>query len=186
MQAGQGSGLLFLMPGKLNEVIEIKVLAQLAQGKRILAIADELGIHEASVDRIKRNNKDKLNKMIEKVRVVQDGIEFVIRNKVNTKILQRLAADDLVSETKEKVLQMFYDKQITWNEYQSLVKDLKQIPLSELINASKEMYHQSGPDAATPANSEDMSALASAIASGDAVQITQAMKVTQLNINKTN
>lgn len=154
---------------------ETRIVALLARGDEQKSIAQETGVNQNTVGRVKLRNKENLEIIKQQLLVKAAEDADSIKQKANTKLSRKLDRDDKVVEIIDKAHEDYLEGEISIKEYSEILRKVKELSVGELVQVSKEMHNQTTAIEKPPATQADLAYLAAAIASGDEVKITQAV-----------
>lgn len=163
----------------LNIVEETKIVALLARGDSYLQIRKqftkefERTLSLETIRKIRDRNAENLKIIMSRTLEKQEVDVLQIRAKANRKIENRLDLDSKQQDLLIKANEDFLNDKIDLQEYTKLVKSVKQLSVSDLVNVSKEMHAQSAGDPAPQGNPQDMARIAAALQNSDEVQLNQ-------------
>lgn len=161
--------------GHISTVTETQVVALLARGDKHEDIRVQTGVSLDGIRLIKIRNKENLAIIKQKTLEKQIENADLIKAKANTKLSKRLDRDDTAEAILAKANKDYLDDTITLKEFTNIMHRVKELSITELVQVSKEMHHQSVETDTPKDSAADMAALIEAIRSGDEVSITKAV-----------
>lgn len=164
----------------LSVTEEVRIVALLAnndytypQIQKIFESEFGRGLSQKAIQAVKKRNAKNLEAIKTKLMVRQEADALAIKHQANMMIQKRLTADDKVGEIIAAAQKQFLAGEIPLKEYVDVLRTNRPIAVTELVTVSKEMHAQSKDDDTPDVTKKDLSALVSAIKSGDELVLNQ-------------
>ena len=164
----------------LSVAEELKIVALLARGDTYQQIQTYFKANSmrtptnSTILSVRKRNKENLELIKSKILQKEAEDASSIKDKANSLIKKRLDRADSEAKVLAIANQQFVDGEIDMEELTRIKRLVKETGIVELVAVSREMYAQSRADTDVVNNTpKDLSALISAIRSGDEVKLQQ-------------
>lgn len=152
---------------------ESKIVALMARGDSYKQIMEQVDVNINTLTKIKKRNQDNLTLIKQKSLELEQSNAQAIKDKANKLLSNKLDAAMNNQALLLKAKQDWLDDVITFKEYEVLLRQHKDISVTELVTVSREMHSQSQDHNDDKAPQKDLKALTEAIKNGDTVQLNQ-------------